>query len=216
MRNESSTWSTERLENGGLFTLNTIPEGALGLGDNALYGFDSVRLPSLTDDGEEVVVMDSQLVAGIATTDFYTGLLGLSPVSFNFTNSRDPVSSFVGSLVEQELLPSVSWGYTAGAAYRGALGSLTLGGFDESRLVRNEMVFGFGADISLDLTVAVQAVAFDGIGSNLLMVEGAYFLIDSVVAQIWLPVQVCEAFERAFGLVWDEEVELYLVDDEVH
>lgn len=40
--------------------------------------------------------------------------------------------------------------------------------------------------------------------------------IDSTVAELWLPVEVCEAFEGAFGLVYDNNTGLYLVNDELH
>ncbi len=40
--------------------------------------------------------------------------------------------------------------------------------------------------------------------------------IDSTVAEIYLPVEICVAFEDAFGLVYDEATDLYLVDDTLH
>lgn len=40
--------------------------------------------------------------------------------------------------------------------------------------------------------------------------------IDSTVAELWLPVEVCEAFESAFGLQYDNLTGLYLVDDQLH
>lgn len=218
VRNESSTWSTRRLENRGLFNLNAIPEGEVGLGGNGFYGWETVGLPVLEDGETETLEVEGQLVAGIATTDFWTGMLGLSAVPFNFTSFNEPVPSFVGSLVERELLPSLSWGYTAGAAYREpeALGSLTLGGFDKSRFEANDVVFKFDDDVSLDLTVAVQAISHDAVASHPLLDEGIYMLIDSVIPQIWLPVEVCEAFERAFNLTWDKDSELYPVNEELH
>lgn len=40
--------------------------------------------------------------------------------------------------------------------------------------------------------------------------------IDTTVAEIWLPVEICEAFEDAFGLTYDNTTNLYLVDDLLH
>lgn len=45
---------------------------------------------------------------------------------------------------------------------------------------------------------------------------GIYAFIDSTVAQLWLPIEVCEAFEIAFGLTWNEDSELYLLNDTLH
>lgn len=40
--------------------------------------------------------------------------------------------------------------------------------------------------------------------------------IDSTVAELFLPVEVCKAFERELGLKYDEDTQLYLVDDLLH
>jgi hypothetical protein len=40
--------------------------------------------------------------------------------------------------------------------------------------------------------------------------------VDSTLPYIWLPEDACKAFEDAFGLVWDEKTELYLVNDTLH
>lgn len=82
---------------------------------NGDFGFDSVGLgypggggPSLTH----------QVVSGIATTDFWLGSFGLDPEPCNFTNFVDPQPSFLRSLYNSSMIPSLSWGYTAGAVYR--------------------------------------------------------------------------------------------------
>jgi hypothetical protein len=40
--------------------------------------------------------------------------------------------------------------------------------------------------------------------------------IDSTVAELFLPIDVCEAFEKAFGLTYDNDTQLYLVDELLH
>jgi hypothetical protein len=40
--------------------------------------------------------------------------------------------------------------------------------------------------------------------------------IDSTVAELYLPVEICEAFEDAFGLEFDDETDLYFVNDTLH
>lgn len=41
-------------------------------------------------------------------------------------------------------------------------------------------------------------------------------LIDSTLPYFCLPLSVCEAFENAFGIQWDNEVQAYLVNDSLH
>ncbi len=92
------------------------------------------------------------------------------------------------SLKNQSIIPSLSWGYTAGAPYRlkKVLGSLTLGGYDASRFTPNQMNFTFSADDSRSLTVGLQAVqatgTFQGVMS--LLPSGILSLIDSTVPEI--------------------------------
>jgi hypothetical protein len=49
-----------------------------------------------------------------------------------------------------------------------------------------------------------------------LLPASVYAYIDSTVAEIWLPTSSCLLFEKAFGLVWDPDSELYLVSDALH
>ena len=46
--------------------------------------------------------------------------------------------------------------------------------------------------------------------------QGAVFMIDSSVPDIWLPTSTCQLFEQAFGLIYDPRTDLYLVNDSVH
>jgi hypothetical protein len=41
----------------------------------------------------------------------------------------------------------------------------------------------------------------------------ASFAIDSTVPQLWLPEDACALFETAFGLIWNDSLKLYLVND---
>ena len=42
-----------------------------------------------------------------------------------------------------------------------------------------------------------------------LLSKGLNALIDSTIAHLWLPKDVCSEFESAFGLQWDPDMELY-------
>lgn len=99
------------------------------------------------------------------------------------------------------------------------LGSLTLGGYDASRFIENDVYFQFAPDNERDIVVGiVDITATSSTKSNISLLNRDPFsmYIDSTVAEIWLPVEVCEAFENAFGLKYDNITSLYLVDDQLH
>ena len=96
--------------------------------------------------------------------------------------------------------------------------SLTLGGYDASRFTSSNISVPFAADDSRSLTVDVQSIT----ASNTLqggispLSIGAFFLIDSSVPDLWLPMSSCQLFEEAFGLTYDPNTDLYLVNDTTH
>ena len=49
-----------------------------------------------------------------------------------------------------------------------------------------------------------------------LLSQGVLALVDSTVPYLWLPQAACMAFEDAFGIVWDDLHNLYLVNDTLH
>ena len=106
--NTSSTWDMV-----GLYKL-WIEEN-LGRFGNANYGYDTV---SLGYQGEGGPTLKNQTVGALATNAFYFGHFGINPKSTNFTNFTHASPSYMTSLKDQGLIPSVSWGYTAGVPYR--------------------------------------------------------------------------------------------------
>ena len=101
--NKSSTWADQ-----GPFVLGLDPQ--LGFSGNAIYGFDNI---SLSDS----ISVPSQLVGVINTTDYWLGFFGLGVQPTNFSSVDKP--TFLDSMVEtMSLIPSHSYGYTAGAYYR--------------------------------------------------------------------------------------------------
>ncbi len=101
--NESSTWADQ-----GPFVLGLDPQ--LAFGGVGIYGFDNI---SLSDS----VSVPSQVVGIINTTEYWLGLFGLGVEPTNFTSVDKP--TFLDSMVEtMSLIPSHSYGYTAGAYYR--------------------------------------------------------------------------------------------------
>ena len=107
----SSTWQN----NTANLSINIYPllvDTQLGYNGNAELGFDVVSLP-----GSAGATLKNQTVGGFAVTDSYLGLFGIDPESSIFLNSP-PIPSYMQNLRNQSLIPSLSWGYTAGNQYR--------------------------------------------------------------------------------------------------
>lgn len=80
-----------------------------------MYGYDVVSLGGLGEGGP---TLKNSTVGAVAVNDFYLGVFGLNPKPTNWTSYDDPAPSYMTQLKEQKLVPSVSFGYTAGAPYR--------------------------------------------------------------------------------------------------
>lgn len=105
--NASSTWTENSFYNLGLAK-------NLNYSGNGLYGYDTIGL-GVQEGG---LFLTGQVVAGIATKDFYLGIFGLGPKAANFSDFTDPKPSNMRTLVDRNLIPSLSFGYTARAPYR--------------------------------------------------------------------------------------------------
>ena len=104
----SSSWTAF-----GDYTLNV--EQNLGRNESGLGGVDTLALGMTNATGGPP--LSNQVVIGIETNDYYTGVFGLNQQPTNFTNVTDPRASFLTSLKTQNHIPSLSWAYTAGAKY---------------------------------------------------------------------------------------------------
>ena len=211
---QSSSWKQNNVTADGTFTLGI--ETNLGYTGNGEFGYDTVALGWQGSGGPS---LEQQIVAGIATPEFYLGLFGLNPRPTNFTNFNDPVPSYMSTLKQRSMIPSLSWSYTAGNQYRfnKILGSLTLGGYDASRFVPNSMTIALNQDDERDLVVEVETITFSA--SNItrsLSTNSIPAFIDSTVPYLYLPLSVCQEFESAFGIVWNEDVQAYLVNETLH
>ena len=164
--------------------------------------------------------LESQMVASYGSNSFYIGLFGLSRQPGNFSNLEDSHPSYLTSLKNQNLIPSLSWSYTAGARYRSEseFGSLTLGGFDSSKFVANNVSFPLAGDISRDTVVPIQSISSKnstGYSASLLPTPISAY-IDSTIPCIYLPEAACQLFEQTLGLFYDSTLEKYIVDDGLH
>jgi hypothetical protein len=181
-----------------------------------LYGYDSVALGF---PGSGASSLDGQVVGGIATKAFYMGLFGLNPSATNFSTYNNPVQSYMSSLKSQNQIPSLSYGYTAGSQYRfnKVFGSLTLGGYDSSLFEPNNLTVQFSGQSNFDLTVNVNTITMSSNGGNRTLSSNSFpAFVDSTVPYLYLPVEVCQKFEEAFGITYDNNTDLYLVNDTLH
>ena len=212
---QSSSWVQNNVSANGTYALG-LEENLDYTGDNGLYGYDTVTLGL---QGSDVPTLEQQIVAGIATPDFYLGEFGLDPRPTNFTNFNHPVDSYMSNLKEQNLIPSLSWGYSAGNQYRenGVFASLTLGGYDSSRFASNDLVFQLNPDDDRALTVQIASITYTAKSTNASLLSTSIpAYIDSTIPWIYLPVDACEKFEQAFGIEFDEDSQGYLVNDTLH
>ncbi|KAI0531890.1 aspartic peptidase domain-containing protein [Xylaria digitata] len=200
--NESSSWYEL-----GLFGINEDGVGLeanLGYSLRAEFGTENLGL-GLTGPS-----LENQTVAGIAAAEpFYLGLFGLNNQPVNFTSLGNFSSpSFLTTLKDQDLIPSLSWSYTAGAQYRlkQVYGQLILSGYDTSRFIENSASFTMAGDVT-PIVVQLQKP---------FRTEPIDIFIDSTDPRLWLPEHVCDAFEEAFGITLDSTTGLYLVNETHH
>ena len=210
--NESSTWKDQ-----GYWYLGLDP--LLGFGGRGNYGLDNVAL-------NDKISVPSQLISAINTTEYWLGYFGLGVKPTNITGLGPDRKTFLNSMVENKsLIPSHSYGYTAGASYRlkGVPGSLTLGGFDTNRFHWDHNT-SFSLDPDQKPTISINQVTartspqsstnssldWTGNAKDLLSPSQAnLFTIDSSTPFLWLPEPVCLQFEKALNLSYDDDLDLY-------
>ena len=212
--NTSSSWTVNKDISGGYYPLEL--ETDLNVTGTGLYGYDTVALsggsPSLAQ----------QVVASIALKDYFLGLFGLSPYSSPLPSTTAQLTTYMSTLNQSSLIPSMSWSYTAGNQYRSgpAYGSLILGGYDTSRFEPNDILFPFNDTNAGDFIVNIGSTFLLNSSGPLLTLatqdESLAVRIDSTTPYIILPETVYTQFEDTFGLIWDDDVGAYLVNDTLH
>lgn len=211
-KNQSSTWKSE-----GYFELGfDIDLGDTGYAD---YGLDQIAL-------NDQLSVAGQVIGIIDTTEFWLGALGLGVQQTRFGGTVNDFT-FLSSLVENAgLIPSHSYGYTAGAYYqlKTVPSSLTLGGVDTNRFVPNHASFTLSPDqlpvvsvneISVSCEPLESAADYPAwLKSNPLALldssQAVYATIDSSTPFLWLPEAVCDNFATALNLTYNETLDLYL------
>lgn len=106
--NKSSTWSEYNY-----FRL-PIEENLY----TAVIGFFGNDTLSLGTQGTQGPSLNQQVIGGIGDQKYYLGMLGVNPKPTKVSAGDSGQSSYITSLKAQNIIPSISFGFTAGAAYR--------------------------------------------------------------------------------------------------
>ena len=212
--NQSSTWVSNLIDPpSNIYDLYV--ESNLGYTGSGEYGFETITLGWQGSDGPS---LKNQTIAGTATEEFYLGVFGINPRPSNFTTFDDPVPSYMENLRDQSLIPSTSWATRqeirivsqkesskstiANCTGLGqTLGSLTLGGYDASKFVPNDISWAFNQRDIRDISIDVSQITITSSNSTSSALQTTIsLLIDSTVSHIWLPLESCTEFEKAFNL----------------
>ena len=99
------------------------------------------------------------------------------------------------------------------SGFNNVLGSLTLGGYDTSKYEPHGLTWTLDPANDRDLVVQLQSITS---GTTSLLPEAIPVFLDSTVPYLYLPAAACALFETAFGLIWDNETQLYLLTEAQH
>lgn len=98
-------------------------------------------------------------------------------------------------------------------------GSLTFGGYDDSRFIPNNVSLSLAPDITRDLVVGLKSITSTTLNSSKqqsLLPTPILTFIDSTLPFIYLPLEACEVFESTFGLMWNDTAETYWINETAH
>ncbi|KAF3040133.1 hypothetical protein E8E12_008587 [Didymella heteroderae] len=129
-------------------------------------------------------------------------------------NTNRPVS-FLHALKQKGHIPSLSYGYQAGAAYRynKTAGSLVLGGYDRSRRSNDTVTIPSATDV----IVGVQSITAKLRGGSITVLNpGILAVLDTAVPELWLPHNVCDQIASVLNLTYHNDTERYTLTDAAH
>ena len=199
-------------------TTDTIPDSEFFYPSVGEYGFDTITINSTVGNNTPISI-EHQTVASFSGLSFWMGMLGLGiePVALD---DRDSHPTILRSLKAQSVIPSLSYGYTAGAYYDQTPGNLVLGGYDSAAFTPSGVGFEINSGSSGDraLTLSLQSME---IGNSL---QGTVTLpaaprkdisvaIDTMLQEFWFPTDVCDGIADTLGLTYDNATGFYLVDN---
>lgn len=104
----SSTWKAQ-----GYYGI--LVEENLGINRTAFFGNDTI---SLGLPGSGGPTLENQVLGTTIAAEFSVGFFGVNPKPLNWTTMEHGQPSYITTLKEKNIIPSVSFGYTAGNQYR--------------------------------------------------------------------------------------------------
>ena len=98
------------------------------------------------------------------------------------------------------------------------LGSLTLGGYDVSRSLSNNISLPLGGKDSVSPVVGIESITASSTLTDdvVILSNSVTAVINTALPFLYLPIPACQVFEKAFGLTWNDTKEMYLVDHDSH
>jgi hypothetical protein len=180
----------------------------------------------------------ARAVAVVNATEHWLGLFGLGivPTAYNQTTTTTFLTEMVerglapsrsygysaGAYHREHPIDHPPGGIlTCVLGLKGVSASLTLGGYDANRFQPHDVSFTLGpaGPVVAVTEIKVSANPISGFNfptgwpddsfSLLNPADAARYTIDSSTPYLWLPESVCRQFERALGLIYDEDVQLY-------
>ncbi|KAJ4382729.1 hypothetical protein N0V86_001951 [Didymella sp. IMI 355093] len=130
-------------------------------------------------------------------------------------NDTDRPVSFLHALKQTGHIPSLSFGYQAGAAYRynKTAGSLVLGGYDKSRRSKDTVTIPSATDV----IVGVQSITAKLRGGSITVLSpGVLAVLDSAVPELWLPHNVCDQIASVLNLTYHDDTGRYTLTEAAH
>lgn len=201
------------------FEIPFYSEQALNYTGTCEAGFDSLQLIWSGQNAPEGMLANQVIAPFEDTLPCWLGLLGINGRSSHMFNASSAEISPLQSLQQSRNIDNLYWGYTAGAYYRNpqVFGSLTFGGYDAARVDMDlSVTANFSTDSDRDLLVEVNKIEVAGESTHVFQGAPIPMMIDSVVTDIWLPKDVCTMFEQALGLVWNDSIGMYLINETQH
>ena len=190
-------------------------------GDVLGVGLDTITLENA--NATVSLEAESQALGTLSAHSSQNNSLSLIHHSSNFSSCDYASPSFLATSKSESLIPSLSWSYTASAAYWGphsrmSSRSSTLGEYDSSRFMPSSVSFPIVNNTNHALEVRLQSIEVSRRDDTTISLLPSPIVarIDSTVPHIWLPPSACEAFEEAFGIKWDDGSQLYSVDPKTH
>ena len=225
--NTSSTWVNQ-----GSYILGLDPR--LGFNGTGIYGLDKISLNDQISISSQIVGVvqsidywNGFLGLGVKPTNFTNPDIPTFLASMVENKSYIPSHSYgytAGAYYRRYNIWAFPffWLTMKTVELKGAPASLTLGGYDLNRFIPHNLTF----DLSYDQkpVVAVNSISvaankangstsdetWSG-GQQILLdpSQADRFTIDSSTPFLWFPESVCQRFEDALGLTYDQDMQLY-------